>query len=132
MIEYLNSLFFGLEYETPLKLVEKFIVFLVICGLIFFLIYLIFNKVVFGKSNLHRDHQLSLNFLWSLVVFEFLIGGLLFFFLFRIQGIDFKWNDSSLYLGLFHQIVIFFVTVPLLFFNYYNDYLKSIKKHPSK
>jgi hypothetical protein len=128
-MNYLYNLLFNPLYEDSIQLLEDFFVFLIICGLIFFVIYLLFNKVFTANSKVHRDFQLNLNILWSLVTFEVLIGGLFFFFLFRFQGIDFLagWNEVDFYLGLFHQIMLFFVFIPILFMVFYNKYNQSIK-----
>jgi hypothetical protein len=128
-MNYFYNLLFNPVYEDAIKLIENFFVFILICCLVFYLIYLLFNKVFTANSKLHRDFQLNLNILWSLVTFEILIGGLFFFFLFRFQGIELlsQWQEADFYLGLFHQIIIFFVFVPILFIVSYNKYNESIK-----
>lgn len=104
------------------KLTLDILIFLAFWGLLLYVIYFVITKAV--KPKLHRETQLQLNFLWSLVVLQ-LICLIYLFFLFRFQNLEvLRWSDATFYPAFAPQLMIFIGTI-ILFVVSYQKYKKK-------
>ena len=124
-MNYLYDLLFRIAFDGDyVYLLYKVLTFIGIWLALLYAIYLILTKVI--KSNLHKDFQLKLNFLWALGIFQVLVS-IYFFYLLRVEGVSvFKWNDFNFYLGIFPQLFIYVGTI-ILFLVSRKNYLQHLR-----
>lgn len=123
-MDYLYDLLFDVNFDGDYAyLFSKLFIFLGIWLALLFAIYLIITKAI--KTNLHKDFQLRLNFLWTLGIFQVLVSIYLFYLL-RYEGFSsFDWNDLNFYIGISPQLIIFLGTI-ILFSISRNNYLRLV------
>ncbi len=121
----LYDLFFDLGFNNLNELALKLLIFIAAWLLLLYVIYFILNKVV--KSDIHREYQLRVNFLWALGIFQFLVC-IYFFFLLKEAGTaSFIWDKIEFYAALAPQIIIFFGTI-IWYYIKSNQYKKLTSK----
>ena len=124
-MEFINELLWNINFSGDYQnLAIKFLVFIFMWILFLYLFLFVITKIF--NSNIRKDAQIKLNFLYALAGFQFLIL-IYLFFLFRYNGITImKWNDSNFYLGFGPQLLLFLGTI-ILFVLRYQDYKRTLK-----
>lgn len=111
----MNNIFFDTGYSSFAQTLIKIIVFLFASGIVVYIIYLLFAKILFRKSKYRKEIRLRLIFLWSLLAYLFLFN-LYLFFLFYKNGIDsFQWTKATFYLGILAQIIVYIGVIAYFF-----------------
>ncbi|MBR9999771.1 MAG: hypothetical protein KFF73_12420 [Cyclobacteriaceae bacterium] len=103
----MENIFFNLTYTSLQQVLIRVLVFLLVSGLLVYVIYFILSKLTFRKTPQRVEISLRLAVLWSLFVF-FMLFNLYLFVLFYHSGIDrFGFLSFRSFLGMMAQLVIF-------------------------
>lgn len=120
----MTDLFFSLTYTTFEQMMIKILVFMVISGLLLYVIWFILSKLLYRKTDQRREISLRLSLLWSCFVF-FLVFSIYLILLFYFTGIErIDFSQFSSYLGILAQLVIFIALI--VFFLITRQGLKNI------
>jgi hypothetical protein len=111
----MENLFFNTDYSNFEQALIKLLLFIAISGMLVYLLFFIFSKLLYRKSKQRREISLRLTFLWSLFVF-FIVFNIYIFFIFYRIGIDnLNFASGRFYLGVISQISIYLVLIILFF-----------------
>ena len=125
----MENIFFDINFTSFEQMLLKVFTFILVSGILLFLIYFVLAKFLFNKNNYRREVKLRLAFLWALLVF-FILFNVYIFVLFYKNGIDsFNWTIPNFYLGIFAQLSIYIGIFIYFFIKSYS--LKKIIKDNS-
>ena len=111
----MENIFFNITYISLQQMLLNIIAFLLVSGLLVYILYLIFAKLLYRKTKQRREISLILSFLWALV-FYFLLFNVYLFFLFYRNSIEvFNWINPKFYLGIAAQLTIYIVLLICFF-----------------
>lgn len=128
ILDYLNSVLFNIEPDDFVPTLEKALVFLLIWGLVFYLVYLLLTKLLFSKSaSMSRDNLLKVNLLRSLIVFQVLFCIYLLFLVREVGLEQFKFGSWPFYLAILPQLLVFFGVIAVYYFSQ-QSFVNKLKK----
>jgi len=103
----MENIFFDTNYTSLTDMLIKVIAFLLISGLLLFVIYLMLTKLLFRKNKHRKEINLRLVFLWTIFAY-FILFNVYIFVLFYRNGIDsLHWTNAKFYLGIIVQLTIY-------------------------
>jgi hypothetical protein len=103
----MENIFFSTNYTSLPQMLVKIFIFLLLSGLLLYVIYFVMTKILFQKSKLRREINLRLTFLWSIFAY-FIIFNVYLIILFYKNGLDsFYWTNPTFYLGVLAQILVY-------------------------
>lgn len=127
VLDYLYNVLFDLSELDIASVLQKAIVFLLIWGLVFYLVYFLLTKLLFANNaGLQRDQLLKLNQLRAFIATVFIFC-IYFFFLIKFNGLDkFQWAEPSFYLSILPQLLAI-IGLVVLFNISYQSFTKKLK-----
>lgn len=103
----METIFFDTSYTSLTNMLIKVIAFLLVSGLLFYLIYFALTKLLFRKNKNRKEINLRLVFLWTIFAY-FILFNIYIFVLFYRNGIDsLHWTNAKFYLGIIAQLTIY-------------------------
>jgi len=103
----MENIFFDTSYTSFSDMMIKVIAFLLISGLLLFVIYFVLTKLLFRKNKHRKEINLRLVFLWTIFAY-FILFNVYIFVLFYRNGIDsLHWTNAKFYLGIIAQLTIY-------------------------
>jgi hypothetical protein len=103
----MENIFFDTSYTSLTEMLIKVIAFLLISGLLLYVIYLALTKLLFRKNKHRKEINLRLAFLWTIFAY-FILFNVYIFVLFYKNGIDsLHWTSAKFYLGIIAQLTIY-------------------------
>jgi len=116
----MENIFFDTNYTTFEQMLLKVFAFLLVSGLLLYVIYFALSKVLFRKSKHRKEINLRLVFLWSLFAY-FIVFNVYIFVLFYKNGIDsLHWTIPKFYLGIIAQLTIYIGLLAYFFIKRYS------------
>ena len=103
----MENIFFDTSYTSLTDMLIKVLAFLLVSGLLLYLIYFVLTKLLFRKNKHRKEINLRLVFLWTIFAY-FILFNVYIFILFYRNGIDsLHWSSAKFYLGIIAQIIIY-------------------------
>ncbi len=103
----MENIFFDIGYTSLTDLLFKVIAFLLVSGLLLYVIYLALTKIIFRKNKHRKEINLRLVFLWTIFAY-FILFNVYIFVLFYRNGIDsLHWTNAKFYLGIIAHLTIY-------------------------
>jgi hypothetical protein len=103
----MENIFFDTSYTSLTDMVIKVLTFLLVSGLLLYVIYFAFTKILFRKNKHRKEINLRLVFLWTIFTY-FILFNVYIFILFYKNGIDsLLWANAKFYLGIIAQLTIY-------------------------
>ena len=103
----MENIFFDTSYTSFSDMMIKVIAFLLISGLLLFVIYFVLTKLLFRKNKHRKEINLRLVFLWTIFAY-FILFNVYIFVLFYRNGIDsLHWTNAKFYLGIIAQLTVY-------------------------
>jgi drug/metabolite transporter (DMT)-like permease len=103
----MENIFFDTSYTSLTNMMIKVLAFLLVSGLLLYLIYFVLTKLLFRKNKHRKEINLRLVFLWSIFSCFILFNVYIFVLIYR-NGIDsLHWSSAKFYLGIIAQIIIY-------------------------
>ena len=103
----MENIFFDTNYTSLTDMLIKVIAFLLVSGLLLFVIYFALTKLLFRKNKHRKEINLRLVFLWTIFSY-FILFNVYIFVLFYRNGIDsLHWANAKFYLGITAQLTIY-------------------------
>ena len=103
----MENIFFDTNYTSLTDMLIKVIAFLLVSGLLLFVIYFTLTKLLFRKNKHRKEINLRLVFLWTIFAY-FILFNVYIFVLFYRNGIDsLHWANAKFYLGIIAQLTIY-------------------------
>ena len=103
----MENIFFDTSYTSLTEMLIKVIAFLLISGLLLYVIYFALTKFLFRKNKHRKEINLRLAFLWTIFAY-FILFNIYIFVLFYKNGIDsLHWTSAKFYLGIIAQLTIY-------------------------
>ena len=103
----MENIFFDTSYTSLTEMLIKVIAFLLISGLLLYVIYFALTKFLFRKNKHRKEINLRLVFLWTIFAY-FILFNVYIFVLFYRNGIDsLHWTNAKIYLGIIAQLTIY-------------------------
>lgn len=111
----MENIFFDTGYTSFSDMLIKVIAFLLVSGLLLFLIYFAFTKLLFRKNKHRKEINLRLIFLWTIFAY-FILFNVYIFVLFYRNGIDsLHWTNAKFYFGIIAQLTIYIILLAYFF-----------------
>jgi heme/copper-type cytochrome/quinol oxidase subunit 2 len=103
----MEDLFFDTSYTTLQQMLMKVFAFLLVSGLLVYVIYFALTKILFRKNKHRKEINLRLVFLWTIFAYFILFNFYIFVLLYN-NGIDsLYWTNAKFYLGIIAQLTIY-------------------------
>lgn len=103
----MDNIFFNLTYTSFENMAARILIFLVVSGLLLYVIWFILSRLMYRNAGQRREISLRLSLLWSCVVF-FLMFSIYLFLLFYFTGIErIDFGRLSSWSGILAQLVVF-------------------------
>ena len=103
----MENIFFDTSYTSLADMLFKVFAFLLVSGLLLFVIYFALTKFLFRKSKHRKEINLRLVFLWTIFAYFILFNVYIFVLIYR-NGIDsLHWTSAKFYLGIIAQLIIY-------------------------
>ena len=103
----MENIFFDTSYTSLTNTMIKVLAFLLVSGLLLYLIYFVLTKLLFRKNKHRKEINLRLVFLWAIFSCFILFNVYIFVLIYR-NGIDsLHWSSAKFYLGIIAQIIIY-------------------------
>ena len=103
----MENIFFDTSYTSFTNMMIKVLAFLLVSGLLLYLIYFVLTKLLFRKNKHRKEINLRLVFLWAIFSCFILFNVYIFVLIYR-NGIDsLHWSSAKFYLGIIAQIIIY-------------------------
>ena len=103
----MENIFFDTSYTSLTNMMIKVLAFLLVSGLLLYLIYFVLTKLLFRKNKHRKEINLRLVFLWAIFSCFILFNVYIFVLIYR-NGIDsLHWSSAKFYLGIIAQIIIY-------------------------
>jgi len=102
----MGHLFFDSKYYSTITTIEQTFLLLLVSALLVYLLYFIFSKILFRKTDANREILLGISFLWALTSFLLIFSSycsLLFYF----AGDDIHVFGWLFFAGILPQIIIY-------------------------
>ena len=119
----MENFFFNINYTSFENTLSRFGVFLLISGVITYIIYFLFTKMLFKKSDYRKEIKIRLSFLWALLAYLVLFNIYLFFLIYIIGIDNFHWTEAKFYPGIIVQLLVYVLIAACFFIRRF-----SIKK----
>lgn len=111
----MEDIFFNTSYTSFQQMLIKVFTFILISGLILYLIYFVLTKFLFRKNKHRKEINLRLVFLWTIFAY-FVLFNVYIFVLFYRNGIDsLHWTSAMFYLGIIAQLSIYICLIAYFF-----------------
>ena len=111
----MENIFFDTSYTSLTDTLIKVTAFLLVSGLLLYVIYFCLTKILFRKSKHRKEINLRLAFLWTIFAYFILFNGYIFLLFYR-NGIDsLHWANAKFYLGIIAQLTIYIGLVAYFF-----------------
>lgn len=111
----MEHIFFDTSYTSFQQLLIRVFSFLIISGLIMYLIYFALTKFLFKKNKHRKEINLRLVFLWTIFAY-FILFNVYIFVLFYRNGIDsLHWTNANFYLGIIAQLLVYIGLIAFFF-----------------
>lgn len=115
----MENLLFDTDYTSLEQMLIKVMAFLLISGLLLYVIYFALTKLLFRKSKHRKEINLRLVFLWTIFAY-FILFNVYIFVLFYKNGVDsFHWTNAKFYLGIIAQLTIYIGLLAYFFIKRY-------------
>jgi len=111
----MEDIFFDATYSNLQQLLGRIIIFLILSGLLLYIIFFVFSKLLFRKSSHPKEIALRLSFLWSLFAYFIVFNIYIFVFILKTGLDSMHWTNLKFYLGLIAQFIVFFGTICFFF-----------------
>ncbi len=116
----MDNLFFDSVYSNFQQLLIKIVAFVLLTGILLWIIDIIFTKFLFKRIKQRKEICLRLCFLWSISTYFILFNIYLFGFFYR-TGIEAEnFLKGNFYLGIMAQLVIYLGLIILYFVKRYS------------
>lgn len=103
----MENIFFDTSYTSLANVMIKVLAFLLVSGLLLYLIYFVLTKLLFRKTKHRKEINLRLVFLWAIFSCFILFNVYIFVLIYR-NGIEsLHWSSAKFYLGIIAQIIIY-------------------------
>jgi len=113
----MENIFFDTSYTSLTDMLIKVIAFLLVSGLLLFVIYFAFTKLLFRKNKHRKEINLRLVFLWTIFAYFILFNVYIFILIYK-NGIDsLHWTSAKFYLGIIAQLTIYIGLLAYFFIN---------------
>lgn len=120
----MENIFFDTSYTSLTDMLIKVIAFLLVSGLLLYVIYFALTKLLFRKNKHRKEINLRLVFLWTIFAY-FILFNVYIFILFYRNGIDsLHWTNAKFYLGILAQLTIYIGLLAYFFIK--RHFLKKI------
>ena len=111
----MENIFFDTSYTSLATMLLKVITFLLVSGLLLYVIYFALTKLLFRKNKHRKEINLRLAFLWTIFTY-FIVFNVYIFVLFYKNGIDsLHWTSAKFYLGIIAQLTIYIGLIAYFF-----------------
>lgn len=111
----MEYIYFNATYSNFELTLISLLMFLLISGVLIFVIYFVLSKLLFRKSKQRKEISLKLTLLWSLLAFLILFNTYIFLFFFMVGVDNMNFTSGVLYLGLLPQIFIYLALIIYFF-----------------
>ncbi len=103
----MENIFFDTNYTSLTDMVIRVIAFLLVSGLLLYVIYFALTKLLFRKNKHRKEINLRLVFLWTLFTY-FILFNVYLYILFYRNGLDsLNWTSAKFYLGIIAQLTVY-------------------------
>jgi len=103
----MENIFFDTSYTSLSQMLIKVFAFLLVSGLLLFVIYFTLTKLLFRKNKHRKEINLRLVFLWTIFAYFILFNVYIFVLIYR-NGIDsLHWTNAKFYLGIIAQLTVY-------------------------
>lgn len=103
----MENIFFDTSYTSLSDMVLRVIAFLLMSGLLLYIIYFALTKLLFRKNKHRKEINLRLVFLWTLFTY-FILFNVYLYYLFYRNGLDsLQWSSAKFYLGIIAQLTVY-------------------------
>ncbi len=111
----MENIFFNSGYSNFEQTLISLLIFVALSGIIIYVIYFVFSKILFRKNKQRKEISLRLALLWTLFVFFVLYNTYVFVFFYKIGIDNLNFASGLIYLGLLPQIFIFIALIVFFF-----------------
>jgi hypothetical protein len=111
----MDNIFFDTSYSTLQQTLIKVGVFVIVSGLLIWLIYFVLTKLLYRKSSQRKEISLKLVFLWAIFTYFILFNIYLFILFYRTGTDSMNFLSGKFYLGILAQLTIFICLIVFFF-----------------
>lgn len=111
----MENIFFNSGYSNFEQTLISLLIFFAFSGIIIYVIYFVFSKILFRKNKQRKEISLRLALLWTLFVFFVLYNTYVFVFFYKIGIDNLNFASGLIYLGLLPQIFIYLALIIFFF-----------------
>lgn len=103
----MEDIFFDTSYTSLADMVIRVIAFMLVSGILLYVIYFALTKLLFRKSKHRKEINLRLVFLWTLFAYFILFNVYLYYLFYRNGPDSLNWTSGKFYLGIIAQLAVY-------------------------
>jgi hypothetical protein len=103
----MENIFFDTSYTSLTDMVIRVIAFLLVSGLLLYVIYFALTKLLFRKNKHRKEINLRLVFLWTLFTYFILFNVYLYILFYRNGPDSMHWTSAKFYFGIIAQLTVY-------------------------